>query len=68
MGEEETLSQFDAGQYPGTGNRTQADDGHFVSGVITQIGVVPEPDTALLFAFGLAAVALQRRKALRGRA
>jgi hypothetical protein len=65
MGQEETLDQFDAGQYPGTGGRTQANDGHFVSAVITQIGVVPEPDTALLLALGLMGVALQSRRALK---
>ena len=37
LGEVETLSQFSAGQYPGVGNRTQANDGHFVNAVITQI-------------------------------
>jgi hypothetical protein len=65
MGEEETLDSFTAGEYPGVGGRTQANDGHFVSAAISQIGVVPEPGTALLLAFGLATVALQRRRALR---
>jgi hypothetical protein len=68
MGQASTLTGFTAGQYPGAGSRTQAGDGHFVNAVISQIGVIPEPETGLLLAFGLATVAVRRRRALRRRA
>jgi hypothetical protein len=64
MGQAESLSQFTAGAYPGTGNRTQANDGHFIAAAITQIGTVPEPGTGLLLGFGLVGIALRRRRVL----
>jgi hypothetical protein len=70
MGLPETLSSFTAGMYPGnapTGvpNRTAANDGHFVSLTLFDLGPIPEPDTALLLGLGLALLAARRRAALR---
>ena len=59
MGIPATLSSFTAGNYPGQGNRTAANDGHFVDLDLFDLGPVPEPDTALLLVSGLALLALQ---------
>ncbi|HXK23927.1 MAG TPA: PEP-CTERM sorting domain-containing protein [Myxococcota bacterium] len=61
MGIPATLSQFTAGNYPGPGNRTAANDGHFVDLDLFDLGPVPEPDTALMLTFGLAVLAIQGR-------
>jgi hypothetical protein len=54
-----------ADDYPGTGARVQANDGHFVS-IEVQVTAVPEPSSSALAAFGacgLAMAARRRRKA-----
>ena len=61
MGIPSTLSQFSAGNYPGQGNRTAANDGHFVDLDLFDLGPVPEPDTALMLTLGLAVLAIQGR-------
>jgi hypothetical protein len=61
MGTASTLSSFTAGNYPGQGNRTAANDGHFVDLDLFDLGPVPEPDTALMLTFGLAVLAIQGR-------
>ena len=61
MGIPATLSQFTAGNYPGPGNRTAANDGHFVDLDLLDLGPVPEPDTALMLTFGLGVLAIQGR-------
>jgi hypothetical protein len=67
MGIEENLSQFTAGQYPGPGNRTEANDGHFVDLTLFDLGPVPEPGTALMLGLGLAMLAgMGRRDRRRG--
>ena len=61
MGTPSTLSSFTAGNYPGQGNRTAANDGHFVDLDLFDLGPVPEPDTALMLTLGLAVLAIQGR-------
>jgi len=61
MGTASTLSSFTAGNYPGQGNRTAANDGHFVDLDLFDLGPVPEPDTALMLTLGLAVLAIQGR-------
>jgi hypothetical protein len=61
MGTASTLSSFSAGSYPGQGNRTAANDGHFVDLDLFDLGPVPEPDTALMLTLGLAVLAIQGR-------
>jgi hypothetical protein len=50
-----------ADDYPGAGSRTQANDGHFVTVKATITGVVPEPATGGLVAFGVLLIALRNR-------
>jgi len=61
LGTPSTLSSFTAGNYPGQGNRTAANDGHFVDLDLFDLGPVPEPDTALMLTLGLAVLAIQGR-------
>jgi hypothetical protein len=61
LGLDSTLSSYTAGDYPGVGPRTAANDGNFVSVAITDLGLVPEPSTGLLVAAGLAGLAIHRR-------
>jgi hypothetical protein len=49
-------------EYPGSPSRTQANDGHFVSVVLT-----PEPGTGALCALGLSVLALRRSRRARSR-
>lgn len=54
-----------ADDYPGTGARTMADDGHFVdvtATVVTVAGPVPEPSTGLLLALGLCGLSASRAR------
>jgi len=51
---------FSADDYPGVGARTQANDGHLVSVVLT-----PEPGTGALCALGLSVLALRRSRRAR---
>jgi len=50
-----------ADDYPGTGSRTQANDGHFVDVKATIIAATPEPNTGGLVTLGLLALALRAR-------
>ena len=65
MGIPSTISQFTAGNYPGQGNRTAANDGHFVVLGLFDLGPIPEPDTGLLLGAGLVALGIRRRSARR---
>jgi len=65
MGNSGGLSSTTADDYPGTGSRTQANDGHFVDVKATIIAVVPEPGPGSLIALGLVALALRRRSQIR---
>jgi hypothetical protein len=67
MGIPENLSSFTAGAYPGAGGRTAANDGHFVDLDLLDLGPIPEPDTALLLAFGLLALGAGRARERRTR-
>lgn len=62
MGNPGNLSSFSAGNYPGSGGRTAADDGHFVDLDLFDLGPIPEPDTALMLGMGLAILAAQGRR------
>jgi hypothetical protein len=57
MGIDSPLGSFTADNYPGVGGRTLAGDGIVVSAT-----AVPEPDTALMIAFGLGGLALLGRE------
>jgi hypothetical protein len=65
MGLGSNLSSFSAGNYPGTGGRTAANDGHFVDLDLFDLGPIPEPDTALLLGMGLGILAVQGRRRTR---
>ena len=62
MGIPGSLGSFSAGNYPGTGGRDAADDGHFVDLDLVELGPIPEPDTALLLGMGLGILAVQGRR------
>jgi len=51
------LANTTADNYPGVGNRTQANDGHFIT-----VTVTPEPGTGLLFGLGLAGLGWAGRR------
>jgi len=61
MGATGGISSTTADDYPGTGSRTQANDGHFVTVKATIIAAVPEPNTGGLVTLGLLALALRAR-------
>jgi hypothetical protein len=65
MGIPENLTSFTAGAYPGAGNRTAANDGHFVDLTLLDLGPIPEPDTALLLGLGLVLLGGWRQSARR---
>lgn len=57
LGMESSVSGVNADDYPGDGNRTVANDGHFVNFTATVAGApIPEPTSVLLMAAGLAVV------------
>ncbi len=62
MGIPESLASFTAGVYPGAGNRTAANDGHFVDLTLFDLGPIPEPDTALMLGIGLAMLGAWRQR------
>jgi hypothetical protein len=62
MGLDSALSSFTADDYPGAGGRTMANDGIVVSGTLSSVLPVPEPETALLLSFGLGGLALIGRE------
>lgn len=64
MGIAGSVAGVTADDYPGTGSRNIANDGHFVT-VNTQIISVPEPGPGGLTAFGLLGLALRARRARR---
>lgn len=53
-----------ADNYPGTGARTAANDGHFVNVTAKVTAVVPEPGTLSLLGLGLAGLSFAGRKRL----
>lgn len=57
MGIDSALGSFTADDYPGVGGRTLANDGHFVSVVLT-----PEPGTSALLVLGLFGLTLCGRR------
>jgi hypothetical protein len=62
MGNAGNLTSFSAGDYPGSGGRNAADDGHIVDLDLFDLGPIPEPDTALLLGMGLTILAMQGRR------
>jgi hypothetical protein len=67
MGIAGTVAGVTADDYPGTGARTLANDGHFVT-VNTQIISAPEPTTSALVAIGLLGLVMRGRAGARARA
>jgi hypothetical protein len=57
MGIAGNATSYTAGNYPGVGSRTLADDGHFVTATL-----VPEPTTIVMMALGLSGLALYGRR------
>lgn len=57
MGIAGNATSFTAGNYPGVGSRTLANDGHFVTATL-----VPEPTTIVLLALGLSGLATYGRR------
>jgi hypothetical protein len=59
LGLNATLGGTSAGNYPGLGNRTIGNDGHFITVTATVIQVVPEASTLTMLAVGFTLVALR---------
>jgi hypothetical protein len=59
MGIAGNATSYTAGNYPGIGGRTLANDGHFVT-----VTLVPEPTTSVLMALGLFGLAMLGRRAV----
>ena len=60
LGLTSTTGGVSADDYPGSGGRIAANDGHFVNVTATVTSVIPEPSTALLLGMGLAGLSLRR--------